>query len=145
MSQSPNLSAQFRLNGELSELPRLAAEVQRFCHAESLGDSAAFSLNLVLEELFANVVTHGGCGGMNDAVTVRLRRDSGGALAIEFVDRGAPFDPSTAPAPDLAAPLAERQAGGLGLHFVRTLARIVQYRRDGGWNRLELRLPLEPL
>ena len=82
---------------------------------------------------------------MNDAVTVRLRRDSADALALEFADRGAPFDPSTAPAPDLAAPLAERQAGGLGLHFVRSLARIVQYRRDGGWNRLELRLPVEPL
>jgi anti-sigma regulatory factor (Ser/Thr protein kinase) len=140
MSQSAILSeTEFRLDGDLTELPRLVGEVARFCRAGSLSASVELNLNLVLEELFANVVAHGGGKGMKEAVAVRLGR-TGDGIAVEFADRGAPFDPASAPAPDLAAPLAERRPGGLGLHLVRSLARIVEYRREEGWNRLHLRL-----
>lgn len=140
MSQSPILSeAEFRLNGDLTELSRLTSEVAQFCRGGSLNDDTEFHLNLVLEELFANAVTHGGCKGMKDAVAVRLRQDDNGVV-MEFSDRGEAFDPATVPPPDLNAPLGERRAGGLGLHFVRSLARIVDYRREEGWNHLKLRL-----
>jgi anti-sigma regulatory factor (Ser/Thr protein kinase) len=72
-------------------------------------------------------------------VSVRLSRDDN-AVAVEFADRGVAFDPAAAPPPDLDAPMGERRAGGLGLHFVRSLSRIVEYRRDNGWNYLKLRL-----
>jgi anti-sigma regulatory factor (Ser/Thr protein kinase) len=110
---------EFGLDGELAELSRLAGEVEQFCHgAAGAGQQLELNLNLVLEELFANVVAHGGCKGMKEAVRVRLA-SSGNAIAVEFADRGAPFDPATAPLPDLNQPLAERRGGGLGLHLVR--------------------------
>jgi anti-sigma regulatory factor (Ser/Thr protein kinase) len=141
MSQSAiPTTAEFRLDGNLSELPRLCAEVAQFCRGGSLGEGVEFNLNLILEELLANIVSHGGCGGMKDAAAVRLERELDGSVILEFSDRGTPFDPSAAPPPDLAAPLGERRAGGLGLHFVRSLARIVEYRRQAGWNHLKLRL-----
>jgi anti-sigma regulatory factor (Ser/Thr protein kinase) len=145
VSQSAILGeTEIRLDGDLSELPRLAEAVACFCRSNSLGAGMELNLNLVLEELFANVVAHGGCKGMKDAVAVRLAR-TGDGIALEFTDRGSPFDPADAPLPDLAAPLAERQFGGLGLHFVRSLARISAYRREDGWNRLDLRLAMEPV
>ncbi|HKE29400.1 MAG TPA: ATP-binding protein [Bryobacteraceae bacterium] len=141
MSQSATLTAaEFRLDGDLSELPRLCAEVAQFSRGGSLGESVEFNLNLVLEELFANAVSHGGCRGMKGAARVRLEREPDGSVTLEFSDRGRPFDPSAAPPPDLSAPLGERRAGGLGLHFVRSLARILEYRRQDGWNHLKLRL-----
>jgi serine/threonine-protein kinase RsbW len=141
MSQSANLSeAEIRLDGDMAELARLSAEVARFCHEASLDDSVEFNLNLILEELFVNVVMHGGCKGMKNAAAVRLARESDGGVAVEFADRGAAFDPAGAPSPDLAAPLAERRVGGLGLHLVRSLAPSVDYRREDGWNHLKLRL-----
>jgi len=141
MSQSAILTAaEFRLDGDLGELARLSAEVARFCQAGSLGENVEFHLNLILEELFANVIAHGGCRGMKDVVAVHLESESDGTVAMEFADRGTAFDPSAAPPPDLDAPLGERKAGGLGLHFVRSLARIVEYRRQDGWNHLNLRL-----
>jgi anti-sigma regulatory factor (Ser/Thr protein kinase) len=69
-----------------------------------------------------------------------LEREADGGVRVEFADRGSAFDPEAAPEPDLAAPLTERKIGGLGLHFVRSLSRIVEYRREDGWNRLKLRL-----
>lgn len=132
------------MNGDLRELPLLTAEVARFCRADSLGDAVELHLNLVVEELFANAIAHGGCRGMKNAARVRLARDADGAVIIEFYDRGAAFDPAAAPPPDLDAPLGERRAGGLGLHFVRSLARILEYRREDGWNHLQLRLTEAP-
>ena len=141
MSQSAILTAaEFRLDGDLGELTRLSAEVAQFCRAGALGERVEFNLNLILEELFANVVAHGGGRGMKDVAAVRLKSETDGGVAVEFADRGAAFDPAAAPAPNLGAPLGERQAGGLGLHFVRSLARIVEYRRRDGWNHLKLRL-----
>lgn len=102
---------------------------------------ALFPLNLVLEELFVNAVRHGGCAGMQNAAHISLAWD--GAVAVEFAGRGPAFDPGGAPAPDFEAPLAERRAGGLGLHFVRQIARDLEYRREGEWNRLSLRIPVE--
>ena len=75
---------------------------------------------------------------MENAVQVRLQvRDNG--VLLEYSDRGRPFDPLTAPEPDLEAPLQERGIGGLGVHLVRQIMRDVDYRRADGWNRIVMR------
>jgi serine/threonine-protein kinase RsbW len=51
-------------------------------------------------------------------------------------DDGKPFDPLAAPAPDLTS--AQRELGGVGLHFVRNLMDEVTYTRRDGINRLRL-------
>ncbi|MCU1234538.1 MAG: putative anti-sigma regulatory factor, serine/threonine protein kinase [Candidatus Solibacter sp.] len=133
--------AVFSLNGNLKELGRLAAEVSRFCRENALTEDAEFQLNLVLEELFVNTVRHGGCEGVENSARVRLRAVSDGVV-VEFADRGRPFDPTTAPAADVNAPLAERPIGGLGIHLVREIMRDLRYERAGEWNQLRMRRPL---
>ena len=115
MAQSAILSdTAFELDGYLSELGRLVEQVDRFCQAEDLDGDAAFELNLVLEELFTNVVRHGGCEGMKNAVAVRLQTVDEGEVSVVFRDRGTPFDPTSAAPPDIAASLAEREPGRTG-------------------------------
>ncbi len=63
---------------------------------------------------------------------------AGNCLSIEIRDDGSPFDPLKIPPPDLTSELAEREVGGLGIHFVRTVADEVGYRREEGWNILRL-------
>lgn len=139
MTQSAILShTDFELDGNLEELGRLVEHVDQFCQAAGLDDAAAFELNLVLEELFTNAVRHGGCAGVEAAVRVRLSRRERGGVAVEFRDRGTPFDPTTVAGPDLGAPLSQRQPGGLGIHLVRQTMRDLEYRRAGEWNRLTM-------
>jgi anti-sigma regulatory factor (Ser/Thr protein kinase) len=126
---------EFVLNGDLNELGRLAGEAERFCHERSLDGEVQFDLNLVLEELFINAVRHGGCEGIDQAVYVRLEA-AGDEIRVEFRDRGRPFDPTTAPPPDLS------RIGGLGIHLVRGLMRDFYYERSGDWNRITMRRPL---
>jgi len=124
----------------MSELVTLTAEVGRFCREHALAEDVEFDLDLVLEELFTNAVRHGGCDGVSGAVRVALRARPGGVF-IEFADRGEPFHPDQAPAPDLNAPLEERRVGGLGIHLVRQIVRNLHYERAAGWNRLTMLRP----
>ena len=110
------------LDGSTAELERLAAAVTGFCREHALDDEIEFDLNLVLEELFMNSVLHGGCRGVSNAACVRLRIAAEG-VEVEYLDRGFPFNPLDAPQPDLAAPLMEREDGGLGVHLIRQIMR----------------------
>ena len=142
MAQSGILDETYlTLDGDLREIEKLAASVGRFSQSHALGEDAGFRLNLVLEELFTNAVRHGGCKGMAAAVSIRLRLE-GGEILAEYADRGQPFDPAGAPPPDLGAPLEERCAGGLGLHFVRQLVSHIEYYRGNGWNRITMGLAI---
>lgn len=125
------------LDGALSELPRLVEGIASL----QLPEEPEFQLNLALEELFTNAIEHGGCTGMRGAVEIRME-PAGGGVRVEYRDRGTPFNPLAAPEPSLDAPLAERAAGGLGVHFVRQVMRNLQYDRSGEWNRLTMELPL---
>ena len=141
MSQSDH--SEVILHGNLSELGRLARETASFCREHRLADEVAFELNLALEELFVNAVRHGGCEGLENAAEIDLRMTPG-SVQIDFADRGRPFDPRSAPAPDLFAPLSDRHLGGLGIHLVRRLMLDLEYRRDGEWNRITMRRRLLP-
>ena len=129
------------LNGNLSELSRLTEEAAQFCRQQSLGGDVEFELNLVLEELFVNSVQHGGCAGVEGAAEVELSRVPDG-VELRYADRGAEFDPTLAPAPDVTAPLEERSIGGLGLHLMRQIMRNIEYHRVDGWNRMRMRRPI---
>ena len=132
--------AEVVLRGHLGELKHLVAEIARFCRGNGLGDEVEFDLNLVLEEMFTNSVRHGGCAGLEDAARVRLELQDDG-VHVEYADRGRPFDPLSAPAPDLESRLEDRQVGGLGVHLVRQVMRDLEYRREGEWNRTRMRRP----
>ena len=132
------------LAGSLTELARLTAATAGFCREHALPPDVESDLNLVLEELFVNTLEHGGCEGIPEAVQVALTAGPD-AVALEYADRGVPFDPTHVPSADLAASLAERAEGGLGLHLVRQIMRDFEYHRVDGWNRLRMRrlLPVE--
>ena len=111
-----------------------------------LADEDSARLQIILDELFTNVVKYGyeGVAAEGHAeghpeghieVALSLKADR---LIIEFVDDGCPFDPLTSPPPDLDLPVEERTIGGVGIAIVRALVDDVGYRREGNRNRLTL-------
>jgi serine/threonine-protein kinase RsbW len=131
---------EFQLSGTLSELERLASEVGKFCAVQGLEDEVGFELNLVLEELFTNSIRHGGCEGMERAVSIALRAAEGREVMVTYADRGRPFNPLDAAPAQVDLPLADRVPGGLGIHLVRRIMKDLEYDRLGEWNRLTMRL-----
>jgi anti-sigma regulatory factor (Ser/Thr protein kinase) len=57
---------------------------------------------------------------------------------LEIADTGKPFDVLSLPEPDITLDIKDRQVGGLGIHFIRTLSDGVSYRRENGRNILRM-------
>jgi serine/threonine-protein kinase RsbW len=137
------MSANFerRLAADLSSIESLADGVILWGSEAGLAEAAVFHVNLVLEELVTNVITHGLGVGQPGAIDVRIGLD-GGRLEIVLVDDAPAFDPFSIPAPDVAADIEHRPVGGLGVHLVRTLMDEWGYARVSGQNVVWLRKTL---
>jgi anti-sigma regulatory factor (Ser/Thr protein kinase) len=70
---------------------------------------------------------------------LRVQLDPGTLLFV-LEDDGREFNPLEVPPPDLHLPLEQREAGGLGIHWIRQLAAHVDYQRFGTRNRLTVRI-----
>ena len=133
------MSAKLRLTIEtrLDELERLSTTIEDLGRDDNWSVDLSFQVNLILEELWLNVVNHGHEDGFHE-VEIELTSEAE-SLTIEITDDGKPFNPlNEAPAPDVTASLEDRSMGGLGLHLVRTLMDELRYRREGGRNHLTL-------
>ena len=80
------------------------------------------------------------CPARRRRIASRVRLDiDADSVAAEVIDNGRPFDPTSAPPPDLSLPLEQRPPGGLGIHLMRELMDGLDYRRSGDSNILRLR------
>lgn len=100
-------------------------------------------LLVAADEILTNVATYAYPPDAPGELQVTLRHAEG-TFSLTFADCGVPYDPLSAPPPDLSLPLAERAPGGLGLFIVRKTMDAVAYRRDGDRNLLTLTKRLAP-
>jgi serine/threonine-protein kinase RsbW len=122
------------------------AEVRAFVREASIafGASALVADDLVqaADEAVCNVILHGSrpsAAGAPDADIEVGAELVDGSIEIRILDRGPVFNPTAAPAPDLAVPPRARKPGGMGIHLVRAGTDAVHHRaRPDGGNELRL-------
>jgi serine/threonine-protein kinase RsbW len=125
------------LQGNLSELPGLAGQVEAFGARNKVPAAAINQINLALDELLTNTISYGFDGAGPRRIRITLRLDDG-SIAMELLDGGKPFDPFAHPDPDITQPIESRPIGGLGVFFVRKLMDHVDYQHVNGQNRVTL-------
>lgn len=113
----------------MESLAALVGFVRRFLAAEQVPKEAAFDIDLVLEELFTNLVRHG--RGTGD-IEVELTRAPGEVRIRLVADEPSAFDPTAAPRVDADPPREPQRAGGLGIHFVHELCSAFRYEWSDG-------------
>ena len=126
------------LKNDLSELARIAQEIEAYGESHGWPVKWILNLNISLDELITNIVSYGyqDCEEHEIRVTLTNR---GGSLMVVLEDDGIAFNPLTsAPEPDLDASIEERRIGGLGVYFVKTLMDEATYERVGNRNRITL-------
>jgi len=109
---------------QMESLSLLVDFVREFLASEKLSEDAAFDIDLVLEELFTNLVRH--ARGEGD-VEVELARAPGQVRITLRAREASPFDPTAAPRVNVNIPMEQRRAGGLGIHFVHLLCSVFRY------------------
>ena len=132
------------LKNDLSELARIAQEIEAYGESHGWPVKWIMNLNISLDELITNIVSYGYQDCEDHEIRVTLA-DRGGSLMVVLEDDGTAFNPFTsAPVPDLDASIEERRIGGLGVYFVKTLMDEATYERVGNRNRITLiQLPPE--
>jgi anti-sigma regulatory factor (Ser/Thr protein kinase) len=104
-----------------------------FAEAHALPSGVRRNLNVALDELLANALSHGQNGLDPCSVMVEVKLDKH-RVTVVLTDDGPPFDPFGRDAPDTTLSVEDRPIGGLGIHLVLQLMDNVSYRRQDDHN-----------
>jgi serine/threonine-protein kinase RsbW len=133
------------IDNDITEIARVTSMIESFGERHRLPQSIVFHLTLAFDELLTNIILHGFPEGGRHKINASLGLD-GDSLVAEIVDGGIAFDPLAKATPDVTQSAEERDVGGLGIHFIRSVMDRVDYRRSGGRNHVTMvkKVPAEP-
>ncbi len=133
------------IDNDVAEIAGLTARMEAFGEKHHLPSSAIFHMTLAFDEFLTNIIFYGFSDSERHTITVRIELD-GDALEAEIIDDGIAFNPLARPSPDTTKSVEDRDVGGLGIHFIRTVMDKVEYFRVDGRNHLRMvkKVPAAP-
>lgn len=123
------------LANELAEVERARQQVGELLAPHGLGRRTSYAVELVLEELLVNVISHAFPDNDPHEIGLSVSVDSR-EVVITVDDDGIPFDPRQAPEPPVPATLEQATPGGLGIKLLRRYCSRIGYTRSEGRNRV---------
>ena len=133
MDETPEDAIDIPLVNDLREIARVAARIDGFCSERDVPSETAYAVNLALDELLTNTVSHGYDDDEPHRIMVLVRLEDG-TLVVMVVDDGGAFDPTKAPERDAEPSLEDPDIGGLGLLLVNRMMDGVAWQRRAGCN-----------
>ncbi len=123
------------LSNSLTELEVIKTSLERLAAGWNIPQKIIMEVNLVLEELFTNVVFYSYDDQEKHLIVMDFSLPDARRLQIRIEDDGRPFNLLERKISDLYdISLDEREVGGLGIHFVREIMTNVAYQRLDGKN-----------
>ena len=127
------------VKAELVSLSKVLDFVRENAESAGFEQNSTSELLIACEEIVVNIVSYGYEPGKKGEIEIIFRYSTEeSAVELTICDWGNPFDPLTVPPPDITKPIEEREPGGLGIHFVKSLMDKVSYRRERSSNILTL-------
>lgn len=118
-----------------ADLAHLTAAVEAFCHKIGVPARTLYHILLTLDELVSNVISHGLKPGEAGTIAVKISPYHQG-FKMMFRDDSHSFNPMQVTPPSLTSTLENRDIGGLGIHFIKSFALSMRYRRYKRFNHL---------
>ena len=129
-SKQPGFSTRYAARIDSLEPARLA--MLEFLQARDIGPATINRIEVVLEELMANVARHAG-GAQTIAVTANI---DGSGVVLSIEDDGEAFNPLDATEPEPFSTLESATVGGQGIPLIKRLSKHVHYDRADRCNRV---------
>lgn len=129
--------AELVVSSDLGQLPLVLDFVRVACEEAGMGEDDIFACELAADEACANIMEHAYDGSSVGDIRVECW-SAGGQLFIRFHDTGRPFEPRAVTTPVFTDDLQEREIGGLGLHFMRSLMDAVTFDFSAAGNTLTM-------
>ncbi len=127
-----------KLKNRLVDLEKIKTAVSKMSVAVDCTHRKFKEIDLVLEELFTNVVKYGFKDNKEHLIDLSMSCDND-SLNIRMEDDGEPFDLTAYAEPDTKCAIEKRCVGGLGIHFVKHFIDECRYSRKKGKNIVELK------
>lgn len=131
------MKAKIKLHNSLSELDLLNKELEKVAEWWKLPQKIMFQVNLVLDELFTNIVSYGYSDESAHEILVTIDF-KGDRILLTIVDDGMAFNPAEKRNYDTTIPPAQREPGGLGILLVHKYTDEISYARRDGKNIITL-------
>jgi len=110
---------------DLNSLDEIFKFIKKFSAKTGLDESVVFTINLVVEELFTNMVKY--TYENSNEILLELKKEENN-LIIYLTDFDVePFDISKTAEVDTKQSLEERRVGGLGIHLVKQMIDKIEY------------------
>ena len=110
---------------DLSSLDEIFKFINEFSAKTDVDESVVFTINLVVEELFTNMVKY--ASENKNKILLELKKNEDDLL-IHLTDFDVdPFDISKTAEVDTQQSLEERRVGGLGIHLVKQMIDKIEY------------------
>lgn len=135
---SPQLD-ELTIGANGAEVRRASEWLDSTCQQRAVPQARVERLVLCLNEVLANVITHGGRSALSAPIKLQLevRNDQDCSKAsVTVSDAGTAFDPLSVPKKIAPKTLADASPGGLGLVMIRHCADWLHYRHDDRHNHL---------
>jgi anti-sigma regulatory factor (Ser/Thr protein kinase) len=131
------------IKSRLSGVAIMNEQMAKMCRQWNISEDVAFSMNLALEEIVTNVITHGYGGREEYDIAIRFSLEKQ-KLRIQVKDSAPEFNPLDVEEPDdLEKSFEDRNIGGLGIHLVKKFTDNFNYRRSKNKNIVTLIKGLE--
>ncbi len=124
----------FQYHSHIQEIPRIRKDIELVKEKLMIPDSEIQQLQLIIEELFSNIIRYAFQDEEKHLVEIGLMKRER-EIDIEIIDDGIPFNPleyDAEPSVDPAAP----DAGEIGLTLIRAFSSQITYNRKSGKNYL---------
>ena len=132
------------IKNNVSELEKVNVFVEKIVTEWKIPDRLIFNVNLVLEEIILNIIFYAFDDKSDHEILIEAKLFDND-LQILIEDDGKAFNLLEAPAPtDLDAGIEDRNIGGLGIHFAKTLMDNIDYKRENNKNKTYLRKTIQP-
>lgn len=130
------------LVNDVQEVGRVIDSLEEFGARHGIAPEQSLRFALALDELITNIISHGFAGQSGGTIKLAVEH-ADGVLSAELIDDGPPFDPFKADIEAPAGDIEHRRVGGLGIALVKSAMDRLGYRRDGGFNRVNVEMKLK--
>jgi serine/threonine-protein kinase RsbW len=110
---------------------------ERCAKVPGVTNEILYDVQLAVDEACTNIITHG-YQDLNPGSIILDLEVEPDKLTVSITDFGHSFEPSSAPIPDIQAPLEERELGGYGLFLIRQTMDEMDYRVTEDGNKMIL-------
>ncbi len=130
-----------RFPASINSLPAVTAFVEGKAAAAGVMPAKLPGLCLAVEEAFVNICTYAFSGHEGQVEFICFSTPD--AFVLEIMDSGPEFDMLSVPRPDTSVEMEQREAGGLGVYFIRHFTDHSDWRRENNKNILRLTMDLD--